>query len=130
MVKTFILQVSLVLLICTCFGQSKKDLVFGKFSKEEIIQAIQFSDSCNQCDVIRIDNVNEGPAFLIILSEKKVIYLDDFRIPDSNQLDRRTMARVMSFICKNDSKITERPKGVGTYRIVYRHKNSINLYFR
>jgi hypothetical protein len=35
----------------------------------------------------------------------------------------------MSFICKNDSKITERPKGVGTYRIVYRHKNSINLYF-
>lgn len=130
MVKTIIFSITFPLLVtCVSYCQSRNDVVFGKVSKEEVIAGIHFLDKSNKTNVIRIDNVNEGPAFLIVISEEKVIRLDDFRTPDTIRVNHRLMTKIISYVVKNDSKIKERPKGIGTYRIVYRNKKDIGLYY-
>ena len=126
-------QLIVFLTICSaisCLGQQEKDLVFGDVTKNEIIESIEFADStCNKCDVVRIDNVHAGWAWLIIISENRILKINDFRNPDVFEMDKRTISLILDYIKKNNTGLLERPKDFGTYRIVYRINNAIDMYF-
>jgi hypothetical protein len=130
-VKLFYLSITLFAgFINVCICQTTNDLVFGKVSNEDVIESIQFVDSLSRTsDVFRIDNVNSGEPFLIIVSTAKVKSVVDFREPDTLKVDQKTMNFLEAYIKENDTRITKRPQGYGTYRIVFRFNNRIGGYF-
>lgn len=111
-------------------SQDLKDLVFGNYSKEQIIASIKFEDSVLSQSFIKIDNMGNGDPFPILISSTKIVYVESIVKQDTIRVGHETLVfliRTIDGILKNSS---SRPRSYcGTFRIIVRRESSSDLYY-
>lgn len=112
-----------------CGAQGKRNLVYGNYSKYEIVSSIHFEEVGCACRVLKIDNMKGGNPFPIYISEKRIVGVDDFWDPDTTLVNKGTLDTILDFAKRNHTHLDTIPFGLPTFRIIYRDDSTTERYY-
>lgn len=127
-----VMRLTTLLFILTncCFGQERKDLVYGGLANQELISAVRFSGKTGAGEFIKIDNMGTGDPFPIVISHERIEYVASIHREDTIRISKTAYNCVYHKLISDTLLFRKNMSTVcGTFRLIFYDGIDVRIYF-